>query len=91
MDISTAKVVLALAETWGVPAKHGNIPNAYVRSTPWHLLACVKRYYRVGEHSAQYRCYASRRSLLGAAEKPVRSEASRAPLGQLFHAQLSDA
>ena len=32
MDISTAKVVLALAATWGVPAKHGDIPNAYVRA-----------------------------------------------------------
>ena len=32
MDISTEKVVLALAATWGVPAKHGNIPNAYVHT-----------------------------------------------------------
>ena len=32
MDISTAKVVLALAATWGVPSKHGDIPNAYVRA-----------------------------------------------------------
>ena len=31
-DISTAKVVLALVATWGVPAKHGDIPNAYVRA-----------------------------------------------------------
>ena len=65
MNISTAKVVLALVETWGVPAKHGDIPNAYVRgSTPQHLLAGAKRYDRVGEHSAQDRCYSSRRSRL---------------------------
>ena len=32
MDISTEKVVLALAATWVVPAKHGDIPNAYVRA-----------------------------------------------------------
>ena len=32
MDISTAKVVLALSATWGVPAKHGYIPTAYVRA-----------------------------------------------------------
>lgn len=32
MDISTVKGVLALASTWGVPAKHGNIPNAYVKA-----------------------------------------------------------
>ena len=32
MDISAAKVVLALAETRGVPVKHGDIPNAYVRA-----------------------------------------------------------
>ena len=30
--ISTAKVVLALAATCGVPAKLGDIPNAYVRA-----------------------------------------------------------
>ena len=28
MDISTVKVVLALAAFWVVPAKHGYIPNA---------------------------------------------------------------
>ena len=32
MYISTAKVVLALAPTLGVPAKRGDIPNAYVRA-----------------------------------------------------------
>ena len=32
MDISAAKVVLALAATCGVPAKLGDIPNAYVRA-----------------------------------------------------------
>ena len=32
MDISTAKVVLALAATWDVTANHGYIPNAYVRA-----------------------------------------------------------
>ena len=32
MDISTPKIVFALAATWGVSAKHGHIPNAYVRA-----------------------------------------------------------
>ena len=32
MDISTAKVVLALAAMWSVPAKLGAISNAYVRA-----------------------------------------------------------
>lgn len=32
MDLSTVKVILALAATWGVPAKHGDIPNAYVKA-----------------------------------------------------------
>ena len=32
MNISTYKVVLALAATWGVPAKHGDIPNTYVKA-----------------------------------------------------------
>lgn len=30
MELSTVKVILALAATWEVPAKHGDIPNAYV-------------------------------------------------------------
>uniref|UniRef100_A0AAV1T508 Uncharacterized protein n=1 Tax=Peronospora matthiolae TaxID=2874970 RepID=A0AAV1T508_9STRA len=30
MDLSTVKVILALAATWGVPAKHGDTSNAYV-------------------------------------------------------------
>ena len=28
MDMSTVKVIIALAATWNVPAKHGDIPNA---------------------------------------------------------------
>lgn len=30
--MSTVKVILALAATWKVPAKHGDIPNAYVKA-----------------------------------------------------------
>lgn len=32
MDMSTVKIILALAATWGVVAKHGDIPNAYVKA-----------------------------------------------------------
>uniref|UniRef100_A0AAV1T191 Integrase catalytic domain-containing protein n=1 Tax=Peronospora matthiolae TaxID=2874970 RepID=A0AAV1T191_9STRA len=32
MDLTTVKVILALAATWGVPSKHGGIPNAYVKA-----------------------------------------------------------
>ena len=32
MEMSTVKVILALAATWGVSAKHGDIPNAYVKA-----------------------------------------------------------
>ena len=32
MDMSTVKVILALSAIWGVPAKHGDIPNAYVKA-----------------------------------------------------------
>uniref|UniRef100_A0AAV1UH64 Reverse transcriptase Ty1/copia-type domain-containing protein n=1 Tax=Peronospora matthiolae TaxID=2874970 RepID=A0AAV1UH64_9STRA len=32
MDSSTVKFFLALADTWGVPANHGDIPNAYVKA-----------------------------------------------------------
>ena len=43
MDISTAKFLLALAATWGVPAKHGDIPYAYVRAEKEaHLDICLQ-------------------------------------------------
>ena len=32
MDMSTVKIILALAATWEVGAKHGDIPNAYVKA-----------------------------------------------------------
>lgn len=32
MDMSTLEVILALAATWGVPAKPGDIPNDYVKA-----------------------------------------------------------
>lgn len=32
MDLSTVKVILALAASWGVPAAHGDILNAYVKA-----------------------------------------------------------
>nr|CCA24594.1 PREDICTED: copia proteinlike putative [Albugo laibachii Nc14] len=31
MELSTVKVLLILALRWGVPARHGDIPNAYVK------------------------------------------------------------
>ena len=32
IDIRTVKVVLAFATIWGVPDKHGDIPNAYAKT-----------------------------------------------------------
>ena len=32
MDLSTVKVILALAATWGMPAKHSDIPNSYAKA-----------------------------------------------------------
>ncbi|CEG48397.1 FOG: Transposon-encoded proteins with TYA, reverse transcriptase, integrase domains in various combinations [Plasmopara halstedii] len=32
MDLSTVKVILGLVATWVVPAKHGDIPSAYVKA-----------------------------------------------------------
>lgn len=32
MEMTTVKVVLALARVWGVPARHGDVPNAYVKA-----------------------------------------------------------
>uniref|UniRef100_A0AAV1VFP5 Reverse transcriptase Ty1/copia-type domain-containing protein n=1 Tax=Peronospora matthiolae TaxID=2874970 RepID=A0AAV1VFP5_9STRA len=31
MDMTTMKIILALAATWGVPAKHEDVPNTYVK------------------------------------------------------------
>ena len=44
IDMSTVKVILALAAIWGVPAKHGDIPNAYVKADKeahWEILLQV--------------------------------------------------
>ena len=42
MDISSFKVVLALAESWGVLAKHGDIPITYVKADKEaHLDICL--------------------------------------------------
>lgn len=32
MELSTVKVVLVLARKWGVPAMHGDNPDAYVKA-----------------------------------------------------------
>ena len=59
MDMSTVKVILALAATWGVPAKHGDIPNAYVKAEQEAhleiLLACSPGYERQRGHAQDTR------------------------------------
>lgn len=32
MEMTTAKVGLELARVWGVSARHGDVPNAYVKA-----------------------------------------------------------
>ena len=32
MELSTVKAILVIALRWGVPARHGDIPNAYVKA-----------------------------------------------------------
>ena len=32
IEMSSVKLILALARIWRVPAKHGGIPNAYVKA-----------------------------------------------------------
>uniref|UniRef100_A0AAV1TI10 Reverse transcriptase Ty1/copia-type domain-containing protein n=1 Tax=Peronospora matthiolae TaxID=2874970 RepID=A0AAV1TI10_9STRA len=59
MNMTAVKVVLALAETWGVPVKYGNITNAYVMvDKEVHLDIClpVLRWDgRVRQHTARSR------------------------------------
>ena len=33
MDMTTGKVILALSEIWGVPARHADVPNEYVKAS----------------------------------------------------------
>nr|CCA23978.1 OSIGBa0134J07.9 putative [Albugo laibachii Nc14] len=33
MYMTTGKVILALSQIWGVPARHGDVPNAYVKAS----------------------------------------------------------
>nr|CCA16772.1 hypothetical protein SS1G_13224 [Albugo laibachii Nc14] len=33
MDMTTGKVILALSEKWGAPARHADVPNAYVKNS----------------------------------------------------------
>ena len=32
IDMSSVKMIFALARKWKVPAKHGDVPNAYVKA-----------------------------------------------------------
>lgn len=32
MEMTTSKEILALSQIWGVPARHGDVPNAYVKA-----------------------------------------------------------
>uniref|UniRef100_A0AAV1T7Z6 Reverse transcriptase Ty1/copia-type domain-containing protein n=1 Tax=Peronospora matthiolae TaxID=2874970 RepID=A0AAV1T7Z6_9STRA len=32
MDLVTVKLILVLSERWNVPARHGDVPNAYVKA-----------------------------------------------------------
>lgn len=41
MDMLTVNVIMALAATWGVRAKHGDIPNAYVKADKVASLAIL--------------------------------------------------
>uniref|UniRef100_A0AAV1U8H0 Reverse transcriptase Ty1/copia-type domain-containing protein n=1 Tax=Peronospora matthiolae TaxID=2874970 RepID=A0AAV1U8H0_9STRA len=32
MDLGTVKLILVLSRRWNVPARHGDVPNAYVKA-----------------------------------------------------------
>uniref|UniRef100_A0AAV1T8Z1 Uncharacterized protein n=1 Tax=Peronospora matthiolae TaxID=2874970 RepID=A0AAV1T8Z1_9STRA len=51
-------VIIALALTWGVPAKHGDIPNAYVKAyNEAHLLIHLHLPLGMSVYSATLRKY----------------------------------
>lgn len=37
IEVTTVKVVFVLARKWGAPAKHGGVPNAYVKASKEEL------------------------------------------------------
>nr|BAP68978.1 RxLR effector candidate protein [Hyaloperonospora arabidopsidis Emoy2] len=43
MDMSSVKIILALARKWRVPAKHGDIPNAHVKAEKYPELRIFLR------------------------------------------------
>ena len=48
MDLKTAKLLLTLARTSGIPARHGEVPNAYMKAPDkrtWiFTCACLKEW-----------------------------------------------
>lgn len=95
MDMSTVKIILALAATWGDVAKHGDIPNAYVKAdkesdleillqVPRGMDVCSDIVKSLGATSVSELALQLRKSLYGL------KQAGRL-WSQLLHARLIDA
>ena len=57
MDMTAVKMILDLAATWGVPAKHGDVPNTYVKAEKEHhleILMHVPKGMTIGKGKLKY-------------------------------------
>ena len=92
MDMSTVKVILALVATWGVPVKHGDIPNAYVKAdkeSHLEILLQVPKAMDVDEATLKKLGAASKKELALDLRKSLYGLKQAGRLwGQLLHAKL---
>uniref|UniRef100_A0AAV1T842 Polyprotein n=1 Tax=Peronospora matthiolae TaxID=2874970 RepID=A0AAV1T842_9STRA len=95
MDMSTVKVIIALAATWNVPAKHGDIPNAYVRANKeanLEILLQVPRGMEVNDTTLQQLGAKDKNGVVLQLKKSLYGLKQAGRLwSQLLHSSLTDA
>uniref|UniRef100_A0AAV1VBX8 Integrase catalytic domain-containing protein n=1 Tax=Peronospora matthiolae TaxID=2874970 RepID=A0AAV1VBX8_9STRA len=95
MDMSTVKVIIALAATRNVPAKHGDIPNAYVRANKeanLEILLQVPRGMEVNDTTLQQLGEKDKNGVVLQLKKSLYGLKQAGRLwSQLLHSSLTDA
>ena len=95
MDMSTVKVILALAVIWGVPVKHGDISNAYVKADKeahLEILLQVPQAMTIGQDALKMVGAATKKEVVLQLRKSLYGLKQAGRLwGQLLHARLLEA
>uniref|UniRef100_A0AAV1UQN3 Integrase catalytic domain-containing protein n=1 Tax=Peronospora matthiolae TaxID=2874970 RepID=A0AAV1UQN3_9STRA len=95
MDMSTVKVIIALAATCNVPAKHGDIPNAYVHANKeanLEILLKVPRGMEVNDTTLQQLGAKDKQGVVLQLKKSLYGLKQAGRLwSQLLHSSLTDA